>query len=137
MDKNATEAARWLDQAEDDLAAARHNKEGGFYPQSCFLAEQASEKALKAFLYGQGERMIISHSSLDLIKKASNYHEDFLKVESQAKFLDKFYIPTRYPNGLPAGTPKDYYMEEDAGAAIKAAQDIVKLVKSCLEAVGR
>ena len=28
--------------------------------------------------------------------------------------LDKAYIPTRYPNALPSGAPKDRYTEREA-----------------------
>jgi HEPN domain-containing protein len=45
-------------------------------------------------------------------------------VFEQATFLDRFYIPTRYPNGLPAGVPHDYFSREDAAQAIAAAEAI-------------
>jgi HEPN domain-containing protein len=38
---------------------------------------------------------------------------------------DRFYIPTRYPNGLPAGVPHAYFSEEDAIKAIEAAEVIL------------
>jgi HEPN domain-containing protein len=41
-----------------------------------------------------------------------------------AKTLDKFYIPTRYPNGLPDSIPADVYTAADA----KRALDAVALV---------
>jgi HEPN domain-containing protein len=40
----------WLRSAEEDLLWAEHNLRGKFYPQACFAAQQAAEKALKAYL---------------------------------------------------------------------------------------
>jgi HEPN domain-containing protein len=37
------------------------------------------------------------------------------------RHVDGFYIPTRYPNGLPAGIPADVYTKEAAEPAIKLA----------------
>jgi HEPN domain-containing protein len=35
------------------------------------------------------------------------------KVLQEAKTLDKYYIPTRYPNAWSEGAPEDYYTRED------------------------
>ncbi len=56
------EGRRWLDQAQVDLQWARHLNEQGAYYLVCFLAQQAAEKALKAFLYAQGEELVVGHS---------------------------------------------------------------------------
>ena len=45
------EATRWIRQAEQDLIDASYNKDGKKFNISCFLCQQASEKAIKAFLY--------------------------------------------------------------------------------------
>ena len=39
--------------------------------------------------------------------------------------LDKFYIPTRYPNGLPDLTPAQVYRLDDAMRAVEAARALV------------
>ncbi|MHA1253094.1 MAG: HEPN domain-containing protein [Candidatus Helarchaeota archaeon] len=44
-------ASRWFRQAESDLKAAKNRKKKKKYNWSCFQAQQAAEKALKAFLY--------------------------------------------------------------------------------------
>lgn len=36
-------------------------------------------------------------------------------------FLDKFYIPTRYPNSLPDLTPGQVYISQDSAQAIEKA----------------
>lgn len=52
-DQNLEEAQRWLQQARHDLDVARWNATGRFWSDTCFMAQQASEKALKAFCYAQ------------------------------------------------------------------------------------
>ena len=43
--------------------------------------------------------------------------------------LDGYYIPTRYPNGLPDGIPADVYTEKAASAAVELAEAAVGFVK--------
>jgi len=49
-DNNRTEFRQWLAQAKYDLSAARQSTKNGSYEWACFQAQQAGEKALKAFL---------------------------------------------------------------------------------------
>ena len=46
--------------------------------------------------------------------------------------IDRFYIPTRYPNGLPDITPDIAYIEEDAEACIDYAGAVLKGVSTIL-----
>lgn len=128
------EAARWLAQAEYDLRAAQSNAERQLYSYACFIAQQAAEKALKAFLYAQGEREVLGHAVGELCKRAAKFKRDFTALSRKAQKLDRFYIPTRYPNGLPGGIPAESYDEEDAGLALKLAQEIFEFVKQQLNA---
>jgi HEPN domain-containing protein len=50
------EGLRWLEQTPEDLKWARHLSQEGGYHLACFLAQQVTEKALKAFLYAQGRK---------------------------------------------------------------------------------
>jgi HEPN domain-containing protein len=50
---------RWLRQAEHDLEIAQSHQKKRDYSDACFMAEQASQKALKGFLIARGQR---SHS---------------------------------------------------------------------------
>ncbi len=47
-----------------------------------------------------------------------------------AKRLDKLYIPTRYPNGLPDSIPAEVFTEEEACEAIKTARELIKTVSA-------
>lgn len=55
-------AADWLKQARSDLLYARAAFRDGFYAQTCFICQQASEKALKSILYSQGAKVVLSPS---------------------------------------------------------------------------
>lgn len=48
------------------------------------------------------------------------------------KALDKLYIPTRYPNGLPDIIPSMAYSSGDADEAIRRSQAIIETVKVVL-----
>ena len=56
------EGGRWLEQAFEDLKWAHHLTREGAFHLACFLAQQVAEKALKAFLYTQGEEIVLGHS---------------------------------------------------------------------------
>jgi HEPN domain-containing protein len=48
VDKQAYEASRWLETAEEDLEAARVLLREEKHSHACFLAQQSGEKAVKA-----------------------------------------------------------------------------------------
>jgi HEPN domain-containing protein len=63
MRNNALEEGqRWLSQAAEDLRWAKHLAEEGGWHLACFLSQQVAEKALKAFLYAQGEEIVLGRS---------------------------------------------------------------------------
>jgi HEPN domain-containing protein len=49
-----------------------------------------------------------------------------------ARILDRFYIPTRYPNGFDDGKPADYYTQKDSQQAIDCAETIVRFCARCI-----
>ena len=60
---------------------------------------------------------------------AFDISSEFKKV-AQAKKLDKYYIPTRYPNGLPGGVPSRYFDDpKEAEEAMELAQSLIGLVE--------
>ncbi len=48
----------------------------------------------------------------------------------KGRVLDNFYIPTRYPNGHPAGAPFEHYGPLQSEEAIRYASEIVGFVRS-------
>jgi HEPN domain-containing protein len=120
---------RWLEQASEDLKWAKDLAERGGYHIACFLAQQIGEKALKAFLYAQGEEIVIGHSVERLCHQAAGYDHEFKDMVSVWSILDGFYIPTRYPNGVPDSIPARVYTKYAASQAVALAEEIVEFVK--------
>jgi HEPN domain-containing protein len=124
------EIKKWTVQAEADLKAAKDSLKGGHYDWACFQSQQSAEKALKGFLYSRGYTSIITHSLKELVRECKRIEEEFSALESKARHLDTFYIPTRYPNGL-AGelSPSEFYEREDAEKCVSYAESILKDAK--------
>ena len=121
------QAERWLHTAREDLKAAEVLLTAGIFAQSCFCAQQAGEKAVKALWRlvdadpcGYSVKKLL----LDFPRKAQI--KDLEALTERAALLDKFYIPTRYPNGLPDLTPGQIYGKEDAQRGIEAARTLVE-----------
>lgn len=125
--KNLHEANRWLQTARDDLNAARALEQAGLFAHACFQCQQCGEKAVKA-LYFFIEADPRGHSIQKLLEEFPE--PNWLKPREQwlkyAAFLDKFYIPTRYPNGLPDLTPGQVYNSDDAVQAFERASFLLE-----------
>ncbi len=118
----------WLRQAENDLEWASHSLAGGFCAQTCFVAQQASEKALKAFCFAKGFDIIRTHSLFQIVK---NLGENGT-LEKHARELDLYYITARYPDAFPAGAPFEIISAEQAERALQGAREIVTIIKDRL-----
>ncbi len=127
--KVGDEAQRWLKQAEYDYQDAEFTMSGRRYSLSCFLAQQAAEKAIKAFLFSKGADFVWGHSVVELCVSAIEFDNCFEEYKSVAASLDKYYIPTRYPDGLPGGIPYEAYDNEDACLALKKSKRIIEYVR--------
>jgi len=116
----------WYRQAEADLNHARHSLADGDYEWSCFAAHQAAEKALKSVFMKRGTDawghtiIVLVGNLLEPVDEGSG------ELIRAGRILDKFYIPTRYPNGFDSGAPTDYYTSEEAETAIHHAEVILE-----------
>ena len=63
----------------------------------------------------------------------SKQENRFQKVISESKRLDRYYIPTRYPNGIPGGSPFQVYDKDDLEKAFKDLKKIVDICRQFLE----
>ncbi len=123
LTKQHREAERWWQTAAEDLDAARFLRQGQKHAHACFLCQQSAEKAMKALWLAIGEDPW-GHSIQKLIQEYPR-QELFSNLETwltSAAVLDKFYIPTRYPNGLPDLTPAQVYLAEEADQALERAE---------------
>lgn len=121
--------ADWFRQAEADLRHARHALEDRDFEWSCFAAQQAAEKALKAvFLrssmdaWGHTLTVLIGNLPPAVVQPPA-------ALVDYARMLDKHYIPTRYPNGFDSGAPTDFYTHQEAKNAIRHAEAIIEFCR--------
>lgn len=124
MKDSRREADRWYSQAENDLTYAKHGFEGEFYAQVCFQCHQVAEKALKAVHFAAlNRRIVLGHSVVKLGQEISIGG----KLMEQLAILDQYYIPTRYPNGIPDGAPFEVYIRAQAEDALATATEVLTL----------
>jgi len=128
------EAVRWFDQAMDDYRFVEWVKqENRFFDKGCFIAQQSGEKALKACLYASGERRVIGHSLFEMVSRLIKITDEFESIEEPCKRLDRFYIPTRYPNGLPGGSPYQVYSTTELHTALVDLKVVVQAAEKFLK----
>jgi HEPN domain-containing protein len=121
----------WMDQAQGDLGHAQHDLAHGFYDWACFSAQQAAEKAVKAVFQKLGAEAW-GHSVADLLKELAHRYPVSEELINGALELDKVYIPARYPNAHPSGSPRERYTKNEAARLIQYAEQIIKFCESLL-----
>ena len=104
--KNENRANDWLRQAENDFEWGKDSLRSLRYAQTCFIAQQVSEKALKALGFHRGFSKVKGHPVYKIAKALSINGE----VERIAGQLDQYYISSRYPDALPSGAPFDGFL---------------------------
>lgn len=129
MELLSKEADRWLRQAVYDLKVSEWNQQGGFFAPSCFWAQQAAAKSLRAFMYLNKEDVRETRSVADLLDRAMTYEEEFRKFVGTSTSLDIYYKTARFPDALPGGIPAEVITAKDSRDAIKQASDIIALVE--------
>jgi HEPN domain-containing protein len=123
------EAQRWLRQAQLDFAFLEVARQVGKYDTCCFLAQQTAEKALKGYLFYQGEELIFTHAIFRLCTMAAQYDPAFEDIREQVKLLDFHYVEARYPNALEGAIPAEFYSDQDARQAIAMARIVIEAVQ--------
>lgn len=121
----------WLDQAKGDLEHARSDLERKFFDWACFSAQQAAEKAVKAvfqMMHTEGW----GHSVMDLLEELSARYPVPENLKDAALELDKAYIPSRYPDAHPSGSPRRRYTRGEAERLVEHAQSIVQFCENLL-----
>ena len=76
------------------------------------------------------------HSLLKLIEDFpdnDSWKNSLNGLLDDASDLDKLFIPTRYPNGLPELTPHIVYRAKDARAAMHSSKRVIELVGRLVE----
>lgn len=116
----------WFKQAERDLDQAIDSQRAERHEWACFAAHQSAEKAVKALHLAHRQEAwghVVARLLADL---PLNVPPDLI---DKGRVLDNFYIPTRYPNGHPAGAPYEHYGVLQSEQAIAYAREIIEFVR--------
>lgn len=122
----------WLYFAGLDLKAANAALRENIASIACFHSHQTAEKAIKALVLKQSGSVPKMHHLGELLSKAALASPGLKKLEDKVRFLNQFYVPTRYPDTLPGSLPEGLPSEETAQRAIELAQEVLDGVRSVL-----
>jgi HEPN domain-containing protein len=111
----------WIDEVEGDLEHAKSDAARGYHNWACFSAQQSEERAAKAVFQKLGAEAW-GYSVADLLKELSLKAPISEELTNAALQLDKAYVPTRYPNAHPSGSPRTRYTKREAERLIEYAE---------------
>ncbi|MEK7111049.1 MAG: HEPN domain-containing protein [Patescibacteria group bacterium] len=116
----------WLEKAKDDLRWISASLKDNIYYGACFAAQQASEKAIKAYLLFKGKTPRRIHDLSALLEDCIELEKDFKQLIDQAATLSGYYVEARYPDvGDFMG-----YSKEQGNEALQFAETIVSFIIS-------
>ncbi len=115
------QSLRDLEQAEDSMAAERHE-------WACFAAHQAAGKAVKA-LHLHHRQEAWGHVIARLPQQLPEPVSVPDSMVERGRVLDNYYIPSRYPNGHPEGAPFEHYGPLQSEKAVEYARQIIDFVR--------
>lgn len=121
------QSKRWLEFAEEDLKMAELAFGEGLWNQACFHCQQCAEKALKAILCRHGHSIPRTHKLADLVFLIGE--GALLDLADDLRSMDRFYIPTRYPDAVPGSLPGGLPCRKDAEEALSLASRLIKVAK--------
>ncbi|MDP2720514.1 MAG: HEPN domain-containing protein [bacterium] len=119
------EYVSWLTKAFDDLSWTKANIKGGIWYGACFSAQQAAEKALKAYLLYKGKRLKKIHSLVALLEECRELDPSFEKLRTRCARLTVYYVTTRYPDIIDFAE----FSKEKAVEALELAKRVVGFVE--------
>jgi HEPN domain-containing protein len=100
----------WLRKAASDLIAMQASAKAGASDASCFHAQQAAEKYLKAFLLDRDREIVHTHNLHKLLKLCTEEDSSFVQLAVLASLLTPFAVEGRYdtefwPSAADRGSP--------------------------------
>ena len=129
MESRLRNAYVWLESVQEDLQMSQAGLNSGLANSSCFHAQQASEKALKAFLIYCGFALERTHSVDELALRCIEQDSDFRSIAGDSNAVTGLYLDTRYATE-DNGFFLIRYEIHQAERALEAARRIVALVES-------
>jgi len=106
----------WMERARKDLRAAENSYNARDYDWSCFQAQQAVEKALKALNIIKYKKLLRAHD-LVLLARRVNAPKEIIVLCSK---INPSYIDTRYPD------LSRIYEKKDAKYILELSKKVLK-----------
>lgn len=116
----------WLTLAEEDLLWAKSSFEDKILRGACFAAQQAAEKALKAYLISKNLPVPKVHDLVTLNQFCIDQDGEFKNLDEACNILSPYYLSTRYPDVAQF----EEFSDGQTQNAIDQAEKVVGLVKS-------
>jgi HEPN domain-containing protein len=129
MKKPPEEVANWIMFAEEDLSSAKILFKENIFNKVCFFSQQVVEKSLKAFLLFRGKDYPKTHKIIEILERCVKHDRDFKIFEDSCLILDRYYIPTRYPDAIVGSLDTGMPSKENASEALGIANDALSFVK--------
>ncbi|SRR5258708_27149518 len=124
MKKQLDLAHGWLRKAESDLQAVRTLIEAeASLDAACFHAQQAAEKALKAYLTANSIAFPFTHNLAKLLTISEAKDPDFVELDTIADTLTPYAVESRYDDEF---WPK----LDESSEALTAAESILEFVRA-------
>jgi HEPN domain-containing protein len=122
-------ALDWLRQADRDFEQAMDSRHADRHEWTCFAAQQAAEKAIKALHLHTGQEAW-GHVIAQLLEELPETVDVPELLVEKGRVLDNFYIPSRYPNGHSTGAPFEHYGPLQSEVAIRHAREIIAFARA-------
>lgn len=117
----------WIAKADEDFEFASISMEHtNYFAQICFHFQQAAEKYLKAFIIATGLDFRPIHNLLELLEICKKKEPVIEEIEDACRYLNPFYIDTRYP----VHWPTNYIKETAVKAQDSTRSTIFRLPQS-------
>jgi HEPN domain-containing protein len=110
--------------AKEDMVSAKILFKEGIYNQACFHCQQAAEKILKSFVKSKKGLVPRIHNLTELLKICTEFEPGFGAIKEDCRYLERFYIPTRYPEAMVGSTDTGLPGKVDAEKAVQSMEAI-------------
>lgn len=120
---------KWFVFADEDWLMAKSAMENGIWNQVCFHSHQCVEKLLKGLLSSLKKKVIRTHSLPEILNMVVEFFPELKEVEDGCMRLDRYYIPTRYPDALPGSLPDGMPNKKDAQDAMEIMDKVNRLAR--------
>lgn len=122
----------WIYFAGEDLKSGEILMKEGLFNKVCFLSQQCIEKSLKAFMITKIGDFKKTHKTIELLAGCSVEDKEFENFEEDCLKIDRYYLPTRYPDAIIGSLPEGLPSKENARDALDIAHKIFTFVKDRL-----